>query len=124
MGNILLVDDEELVLKSIEKLLRKAGHEVVAVKTGREAIEKVEEGHFDLIVTDIRMPNLNGIEMIREIRKALKAKGRKPVPEVCITGYADNELNQRAAALGVVDYLYKPFDLGEFLNCVNRNLRT
>ena len=122
MPKILLVDDEELVVKSIERLLKKEGYEVVSLKNGQEAIRKVSEMDFNLLITDIRMPSLNGIEMIRQVRNQLKSKGKPPIPEICITGYADNDLNRQARELGVADYLYKPFDLVEFLACVKRHL--
>lgn len=123
MARILLIDDEELVLKSIEKFLKREGYEVVCVNNGEEAIKKVGELDFDLMVTDIRMPKLNGIEIIERIREVLRNKGKKRIPEICITGYADNELSQKAEKLGVVEYLYKPFDLRDFLNCIKKNLR-
>ena len=123
MARILLIDDEELVLKSIEKFLKKEGYEVISVNGAQEAIKKVQETDFDLLVTDIRMPNLNGIDMICRIREVLKSNGKNQIPEVCITGYADNDLNQKAEELGVAEYLYKPFDLRDFSNCIKRLLR-
>jgi len=123
MPKILLIDDEDLVVRSLEKLLKKEGYEVVPVRDGASAIKKVEESPFDLIVTDIRMPHLNGIETICQIRQILKRKGASQIPEICITGYADEELNKKAEELGVADYLYKPFDLRDFLDCVKKNLR-
>ena len=122
-GKILVIDDEELVAKTIEKLLRREGYEVVSVRNGAEALRQVEAQKFDLLVTDIRMPSMNGIETIRQIRNQLASKGKPQIPEICITGYADNDLNRQAQELGVSDYLYKPFDLNEFLSCVKRNLR-
>jgi CheY-like chemotaxis protein len=118
-----LVDDEELVLRSIEKLLKREGYEVVAVRGGQEAIKQVQEGDYHLLVTDIRMPNINGIDTIQRIREVLQSKGKPRIPEICITGYADNELNRKAEALGVADYLYKPFDLRDFLDCIKRNIK-
>lgn len=123
MAKILLIDDEELVLKSIEKLMKREGHEVVSVRNGQEAIQKVQEADFDLLVTDIRMPSLNGIETIRQIREVLERNGKHRIPEICITGYADNELNKQAEELEVADYMYKPFDLLDFLDCVKRNIK-
>ena len=53
----------------------------------------------------------------------LKAKNKTSVPEILITGYADDETNKEAEALKVADYIYKPFDLADFLNCVNKHLK-
>ena len=104
MARILLVDDEDLVLRSLQKLLRKEGFEVEPARNGMEAIQRAGEVDFDLLVTDIRMPRLNGIDTIIGIREVLKRKGCPPIPEICITGYADEELNKKAEALGVADY--------------------
>ncbi len=121
-GKILVIDDEELVIKTIERLLSKEGYDVISVRNGQEAIRKVGEMDFDLLITDIRMPGMNGIETIRQIRNQLKIKGKPQIPEICITGFANNELNRQARELGVVGYIYKPFDLGDFLFCVKKNL--
>ena len=114
MPRILLIDDDELVIRSLEKLLRKGGFEVEPVRDGWEAIKRVEKMSFDLIVTDIRMPQLSGIDTIERIREIGRRMGTAPIPEICITGYADEELNQRAERLGVAEYLYKPFDITDF----------
>ncbi len=119
---ILLVDDEELVIKSLEKLLKKQGFQVTCVGNGEQAIRSIEKEDFDLIVTDVRMPGLNGIDLIEQIRSILKQKNRPLVPEICITGYAEQELNKRAEELSVAGFLYKPFDLRDFLTCVNKHL--
>ena len=108
---------------SVEKLLKKEGYEVISVNSGQEAIKKVRELDFDLLITDIRMPNQDGIDTIRQIRELLKNNGKSRIPEVCITGYADNELNRKAEELGITEYLYKPFDLRDFSNCIKRLLR-
>ena len=120
---ILLVDDEELVIKSVSKLLNKQGYEVLTCDAGEDAINAIRKENFDLIVCDIRMPRMTGTETIKQIRKELKAKNKTSVPEILITGYADDETNKEAEALKVADYIYKPFDLADFLNCVNKHLK-
>lgn len=119
---ILLIDDEELVIKSLEKVLRKEGFQVTCAGNGAQAINHIENEDFDLIVTDIRMPGLSGVDLIEQIRSTLKRKNKPLVPEICITGYAEQELSKKAEALAVADFLYKPFDLRDFLNRVNRHL--
>ena len=96
---ILVVDDEELIIKTVSKLLVREGYGVTISHSGREAIEEIKNGSFDLIVTDIRMPELNGIETLIQIRALLKQKGSPKIPEICITGYADEETNKKAEAL-------------------------
>ncbi len=122
MPRILLIDDEELVVKSLEKLLKKEGYEVVSVREGEEAIKRAEETNFNLIVTDIRMPHLSGIDTLCQIREISRRKGIAQVPAICITGYADEEVNKKAEQLGVAEYIYKPFDLRDFLNCVRKHM--
>lgn len=119
---ILLIDDEELVVKSIRKLLIKQGYDVVTARDGREAIEHLNAGPVDLVVCDIRMPNMNGVETIQELRNIVKIKGYKPVKEILITGYADEETNKSAESLNVAEYIYKPFDIRDFLAAVQRQL--
>ena len=108
--NILVIDDEELITKSLLRLLGSEGYNVAVAKNGSEALDRVKEADFDLIVSDVRMPELDGIETIRQIRAYLKTIDKKPIPEILITGYADKEKYETAMNLKVADYLYKPFD--------------
>jgi CheY-like chemotaxis protein len=117
-----VIDDEGIVTKSLQKLLKKEGFDAVVAATGEEAIEKAKSLDFDLIVADIRMPQMDGIETIQKIRDLLKQLGKNPVPEILITGYADEDSYKRALELKVADYIYKPFDTQEFLATVKRNL--
>jgi len=119
---ILLVDDEELVIRSIGKLLQKQGHDVRLASSGEEAISVVQSENIDLIVLDVRMPKMNGIDAVIAIRQFQKKVGRKAIPEILITGYADENLMKEAEALKVADCLYKPFDVRDFLSCVNKHL--
>lgn len=117
---ILVIDDEELITKSLLKLLSRQSYNVIVVRSGIEAIDKVKETDFDLIVCDIRMPQLDGIETIIQIRAYLKKSNKKSIPEILITGYADLEKYQKAIELKVADYIYKPFDTTEFLRVVKK----
>lgn len=119
--HILLIDDENLVAESINRLLKKQGYNVTIASNGKDAIKivKVEEGGFDLIIADIRMPDMNGIEIIKKIREIVK----RPVPEVLITGYASEENFKEAQELKVAGYIYKPFDICEFMDVVRKNLK-
>jgi len=119
---ILIIDDEELITKSLERLLNKEGYEVTVSKSGAEALEKIKETDFNLIISDVRMPGLDGIETIKQIRAYLEKEGKSPVTEVLITGYADMEKYVSAKELEVFDYLYKPFDNNEFLRIIKNAL--
>jgi len=118
--HILVIDDEQLVTESLKRLLKKQGYSVTIADNGIDAIEKVKikESGFDLIVVDIRIPEMDGIEIIKKLREIMK----KPTPEIFITGYASDESLKQAQELNVADYIYKPFDIGEFLKLVQKNL--
>ncbi|OGX31681.1 MAG: hypothetical protein A3G37_03715 [Omnitrophica WOR_2 bacterium RIFCSPLOWO2_12_FULL_46_30] len=119
---ILVIDDEELITKSLLKLLDKEGYSTTVVRSGKEAIDKVKESNYDLIICDVRMPEMDGIDTIKEIRSYLERSNKKIIPEILITGYADIEKYEKAMDLKVADYIYKPFDIADFLEVVKRNL--
>ncbi|KPK43041.1 MAG: hypothetical protein AMJ78_00315 [Omnitrophica WOR_2 bacterium SM23_29] len=120
--SILIIDDEQLVTKSLQKLLKKEGYNAVVATSGHEAIEKIKSSEFDLIVSDVRMPSINGIETIEKIRQIRQESGKGHIPEILITGYADEDKYKSAIKLGVRDYLFKPFDTNKFLEVIKRNL--
>lgn len=118
--NILVIDDEELVTESLKRLLKREGYNVAISKNGADAIEKVKKVDFDLIISDIRMPGLDGIETIKQIRAYLEKSNKKLIPEVLITGYADVDKYESASYMEVADYLYKPFDNADFLLVIKK----
>ena len=119
---ILVIDDEGLVTTSLKLLLKKSGYDVDVASDGHTAMDKVKENDFDLIISDIRMPNINGVEVVKKIREYLRQAGKSPVPEILITGYASKENLEEAQRLKVADYIYKPFNIKEFLDVVKKNL--
>lgn len=121
---ILVVDDDKLVGVSLERLLKLKGYAVSFVDNGTAAIQKVKETDFDLIISDIRMSKLDGIETIERIREYLKEQSKDSIPEVLITGFADNESYRSAQKMGVADFIYKPFDTDKFLQIVERVIST
>lgn len=92
---ILLIDDDELVLKTFTNLLRRSGYEVESASSYIEALKIFEAKKFDLILSDIRMPGKNGVETVSEIQRRLLDTGKKDVPIIFITGYVEmgDELN-------------------------------
>lgn len=118
--NILIVDDEELITKSLVKFLGREGYGVTIANTGEEALRVIDGADFDLIISDVRMPGMDGVETIVRIRARLKELGKIPVPEILITGYADKSKYDTAMRLKVAEYVYKPFDTKEFLRTVKR----
>lgn len=120
--HILVIDDDELVLKTISKFLKLYGYSIELVKNGEDALEKVKSLNFDLIIADVRMSGMDGIETIEKIREFCRNL-QQPLPqEVVITGYMDTQAEQRANKLGIEDYLYKPFALSDFLGTVKKKL--
>jgi CheY-like chemotaxis protein len=119
---ILVIDDEELITKSLLKLLNTEGYNATVVRSGKEALNRVKETDFDLIICDVRMPEMDGIETIKEIRTYLEKTNKNPIPEVLITGYADMDKYEMAKDLEVAEYLYKPFNREDFLKVVKKLL--
>ena len=118
--NILVIDDEGLITKTLCDLLKRAGYWADASQDGFDAIDKTEDADFDLIISDIKMPDLDGIQTVKKIRAASRIKNKPEVPVIFITGYADSPATAEARKLGEV--LLKPFDTKEFLNRVAKYL--
>ncbi len=116
---VLIIDDEQMITSTLVKLLNRSGYEAAAVNGGREAIEMASQEDFDLIISDIRMPEMDGIRTLVEIQAHLSKTGQS-VPVIFITGYADDALEKQAKDLGCQDYIYKPFDLRFFLEKVKK----
>jgi CheY-like chemotaxis protein len=119
---ILIIDDEELIIKSLKKLLEKNNFEAFVAKRSQDALVMVEEENFDLIIVDIRMPGMNGVEITKSIYKILEKKKKRKLPTIFITGYVDKEIEEEAKALNPVAYIYKPFNIPELVNRVKEVL--
>ncbi|MFO7652508.1 MAG: sigma-54 dependent transcriptional regulator [Candidatus Krumholzibacteriia bacterium] len=101
-GKILVVDDEESMCRYLSILLTKEGHEVVTANSGLEALRQVESQAFDLVMTDIQMPKMDGIQLLKGI------KGIDPdVPVIILTAYASEQSAIEAVNLGAFSYLQK-----------------
>lgn len=101
---VLVVDDEPIVTRSAERVLNAEGYIVESVRNGREAMLRTEQNHYDILLTDLRMPEMDGISLIRVMRHARPSTGI-----VVITGYPSQETIEEALDLGIIDYLPKPF---------------
>jgi DNA-binding NtrC family response regulator len=117
-GSILLVDDEPKIREALAKAVGAEGHEVIATGSPREALKLVGERPFDLLVVDNLMPELSGLDLIREVVTAAGA-GERP-QMLMMTAHATVESAIEAMKLGALDYLQKPFDIDEFLVVVAR----
>jgi len=119
-GSILLVDDEEKILKALSRALRDAGHEVLATTNPREAQRLLAERAFDLCIIDNMMPALGGLDLIREYVASTPESERAEV--LMMTAHATVESAIEAMKLGALDYLQKPFEIDELLVVVRRAL--
>jgi DNA-binding NtrC family response regulator len=119
MGSILLVDDEAKILNALSGALRHDGHEVVATANPREAQRLLSQRMFDLLIVDNLMPELTGLDLVRE----LSASSPTERPQVVLmTAHATIESAIEAMRLGAFDYLQKPFEIDELLVVINRAL--
>jgi two-component system cell cycle response regulator DivK len=118
-SKILIVDDNERNLKLLRVLLRSAGYETVEAGDGVRALELSREGPLDLILLDIQMPLMNGIEVLRSLR-AEPATSRIPV--VALTSYAMKGDRERFLKDGFVGYIAKPLERVSFLEAVREVL--
>jgi CheY-like chemotaxis protein len=119
---ILVIDDEELIIKSLSRLLEKNDYEVFIAKNGEDAVVMTEEEDFDLILADIRMPGMNGIEAMKRIYEKTQEKGSKRIPAIFITGYADEIAEEEAKDLAPLAYIYKPFDKDDLLHKIKKTI--
>src|SRR3989454_960387 len=119
-GSILLVDDEEKILKALGRALRDAGHGVVETTSPRHAQRLLAERPFDVFVVDNMMPELSGLDLIREFVGST-AEGERP-QILMMTAHATVESAIEAMKLGALDYLQKPFEIDELLVVVRRAL--
>lgn len=103
-GNILVVDDENIVLKSCERVLMPEGYGVSTTTSPKDALSMLQSDSFDLVVTDMMMPEMDGIEFIRQVRQITP-----DMNIVLITGYPSQENIKEALGMRIIDYLPKPF---------------
>ena len=119
MGNILVVEDEDLVRWSLEKALAKEGYQIFLAETGEIGLRKLEEEAVDLVLLDIRLPGLNGLEVLEKIRET-----DKDLLVITMTSYGDVETAVNAMKLGAYDYVNKPFNLDDIRLSVRKALET
>ena len=117
-GTILIADDEERILRALGRALRDDGHDVVEAINGRTAQRMLAERVFDVIVVDNIMPDLTGLDLIRELTQHTAPAERPQI--VLMTAHATVDSAIEAMKLGALDYLQKPFDIDELLVVVGR----
>lgn len=116
-ASILVVDDEESIQKLLTYPLEREGFHVVQARDGEEALERFDEGEFDLVVLDLALPKLDGLEVCRRLRS------RSTVPIIMLTARDDEVDKVLGLELGADDYITKPFSIREFRSRVRALLR-
>src|SRR5271157_2446743 len=101
---VLVVDDDAAVAEFCDRVLSQAGHAVLIVKSGKEALAALDEHEVDVVLSDVRMPGINGVDLLRSI-----SPGKAGPDVVLMTGFASISSAVEAMRLGAYDYLVKPF---------------
>ena len=117
MARILIVDDQEMMRDSLAATLAREGHEITAVGDGPLAVTRLEAHRFDLMISDLKMPKMTGIELMAEARRL-----RPEMPVVLMTAFATVQTAVEAMKLGAYDYIQKPFEGEEIRILVDRTL--
>ncbi len=111
--SVLIVDDDGAILETLSDVLEAKGYSVAVAQNGFLAIDRVKETDFDLALLDIVMPEMNGVQTLREMRRI-----SPEIKAIIMTGYAVDNLIREAIAEGAVQALNKPLDLGELIQLI------
>jgi DNA-binding NtrC family response regulator len=114
-ASILVVDDDALSLAALTDMLHRSGHDPVGAASGAQALELFRAGMFDAVITDLRMPRMNGMELLKKLR----AKDPR-IPVVLVTAYGSVQTAVEAMKEGASDYVTKPFSSDEILATIHR----
>ena len=117
MSRVLVVDDEAGIRKVIHDALRREGHDVESAEDGQEALSRLEKAEFDLVITDLNMPRLDGLDFIQRIRETTD------IPALVLTVRQEERDKVRLLDAGADDYVTKPFGIAELLARVRALLR-
>ena len=112
MAKLLIIDDERGIRNTLKEILADEGHEVEVAENGKQGLEMAQAKAFDLIFSDIKMPELDGLEVLKALKEGDEAI---ETPVVMITGHGDVETAVQALKMGAYDFLLKPLDLNRIL---------
>ena len=116
-ANIMVVDDDKALADNLKEFLEKIGYRATAVYGGKEALESSRKASYDLVITDLMMPEMDGVSLIKAIRVS-----DSKTPVLVITGYGTIESAVQAIRNGAFDFIPKPFKLDELEIIINRAL--
>ena len=113
-ARILVIDDDDIILSLFKETLEGEGHRVITALTGAEGIKCLSQHDFHLVFLDLKMPDIDGADLLKQIKSAKPA-----VPVSIITGYPGSEVMERALKQGPFGVMEKPFDANDILSAVN-----
>ena len=116
--NILVVDDDKSILRTFTRILQKSGYEIDVAETGREAMDKAENQHYDLALVDIRLPDMDGTDLLSKLKRQLQN-----TVKIMITGFPSLETGVKALDEGADAYLVKPVKPQELLLLLEEKLK-
>jgi len=119
MASILAADDSPSIQQMVRLTLEAEGHEVVTVGDGTEALDEMDTEQFDLVITDINMPQMGGFELIKKLRKIADYQ---VTPIICLTTESNNEYKRKGKEAGANGWIVKPFDPSALIKIINRLL--
>lgn len=115
---IIVIDDDKSILRTFTRILQKVGYEIDVAETGKEAIEKVEGRQYDLALVDIRLPDMDGTELLAKLKKQFQN-----TVKIMITGFPSLETGVKALDEGADAYLVKPVKPQELLALLDEKLK-
>ncbi|MFO7802572.1 MAG: response regulator [Desulfovermiculus sp.] len=118
--NILLAEDDRLTRKAMTHFLEKAGYSVTGAETGSEVVRILESNHFDIILMDVQMPEMDGVEATKTIRNSTSGPWNPNIPILALTAYAMAGDREQFIDAGMTDYISKPVDFTELKQKINR----
>ena len=116
--NILVIDDDKSILRTFTRILKKSGYDIDIAETGKEALEKSKEKNFDLALIDIRLPDMDGTDLLPKMQKNMRN-----AVKIMITGFPSLENGVKALDGGADAYLVKPVKPEELLSLIEEKLR-
>ncbi|MDL1981329.1 MAG: response regulator [Deltaproteobacteria bacterium] len=118
---ILCVDDDEVTLKLLDRVIRNAGRDVITARSGRDALEKVKKTRPNIILLDIMMPEMDGYQVCSKLQKNNETSY---IPVIFITALRKEQDKARAFSVGATDYLVKPIKKDDLLQKIRKHIKT
>ena len=116
--SILVIDDDKSILRTFTRILQKTGCDIDVAETGREAIEKAEKRHYDLALVDVRLPDMDGTDLLAKMKDTMR-----DTVKIVITGFPSMEVGVKALDEGADAYLVKPVRPEDLLMLIEEKLK-